>query len=104
MARAALALGVPEGAVVVERTSRNTAENARNAAHILLPRGRRRVWLVTQPFHLRRAALWFARVGFEPMGWRIEESLQEREPDRGLRWVMWEYPALVRDWWRSRRR
>ena len=56
----------------------------------------RRVWVVTQPFHLRRALFWFRRAGFEPLGWHIDESVQYREPWRGLKWVVREYGAWVR--------
>ena len=69
MARSAAALGVPETALRVESRSRDTAENGRYSAALLLPEGCRRVWLVTQPFHVRRAVLWFRRAGFEASGW-----------------------------------
>jgi uncharacterized SAM-binding protein YcdF (DUF218 family) len=95
MAAAAVALGVPRPQLLIERMSRNTIENARNTARVLLPRGLRRVWLVTQPFHLRRAAFWFRRAGLEPLGWYIRDSIQFADPWRGLRWVLREYGALA---------
>lgn len=79
--------GVPREALRVDRLSYDTASNAARAAAILLPEGRRRVWLVTQPFHLRRAALWFRRAGLEPLGWFIEGSVQFRRPDAAFRWL-----------------
>lgn len=98
MAQRARALGVPESALRVESASRFTKENALHAAELLRKDGVTRVVIVTQPFHLRRAVLWFRRVGFEARGWLITDSLQFAEPRRALRWVLREYPALLRDW------
>jgi len=93
MARLVRALGVPESAIRVDRRSTSTVTNAARAAAILLPEGRRRVWLVTQPFHLRRARFHFRRAGFDPLGWHIEASVQYRRPDHALRWIVREYAA-----------
>lgn len=104
MARWVRALGVPERAIRIDRLSTSTFTNALRAAEILLPEGRRRVWLVTQPFHLRRARYYFRRAGFEPLGWHIEESLQYREPARSLRWIVREYGAwglAIWQWWQE---
>jgi uncharacterized SAM-binding protein YcdF (DUF218 family) len=62
IAAALRARGVPH--VLVERASRTTAENARFTA-ALLPHGAT-VWLVTQPFHGRRAARLFRAAGLSP--------------------------------------
>ena len=62
-------------------------------ARILEPLGARTVWLVTQPFHGRRAALLFRRAGLEPRVWHIADSLQYRDRRRGLRWIAREYGA-----------
>ena len=97
MARRAGELGVPESALVIESASRNTSTNARNIKQLLDMAHRARVVVVTQPFHSRRAVLWFKRVGFDAVAWRIEDSLQDREPRRGLRWVLKEYGSLARD-------
>ena len=93
MARLVRALGVPEAAIRVDRLSTSTVTNAARAAAILLPEGRRRVWLVTQPFHLRRARFHFRRAGFDPLGWHIEASVQYARPDQALRWIAREYAA-----------
>ena len=93
MARLVRALGVPEAAIRVDRCSTSTVTNAARAAAILLPEGRRRVWLVTQPFHLRRARFHFRRAGFEPLGWHIVDSVQYRRPRLALRWIGREYAA-----------
>ena len=96
MARRARQLGVPESALRIERQARNTAENARFSAALLLPEGRRRVWVVSQPFHLRRALLLFRKYGFAPLAWHLEDSLELRHPRLGLRWVAREYAAFAR--------
>ena len=93
MARRVRALGVPERAIRVDRLSNSTRTNALRAAEILLPEGRRRVWLVTQPFHLRRARWMFRNVGLVPLGHRIEGGLQERAPRLAVRWIAREYAA-----------
>ena len=93
MARLVRELGVPEAAIRVDRLSNSTVTNAARAAVILLPEGRRRVWLVTQPFHLRRARFHFRRAGFEPLMWHIDTSVQYRRPDLALRWIGREYAA-----------
>jgi uncharacterized SAM-binding protein YcdF (DUF218 family) len=45
--------------------SRDTAENARHMARLLLPKGLRRITLVTSAAHMPRAAAEFRRAGFE---------------------------------------
>lgn len=94
MARRARELGVPDEALALETESTNTSENASFSAALLGPG--RRVVVVTQPFHLRRAVLWFRRVGLRATGHHIADSLQY-ESRSGLRWVLKEYGSLARD-------
>jgi uncharacterized SAM-binding protein YcdF (DUF218 family) len=86
----------PLGVPVVERETRamTTAENARFVA-AMLPRGAR-VWLVTQPFHARRAEYLFVRAGLDARAWHIADSIQYREPRRALRWIAREYAAWLK--------
>ncbi len=88
-------VGVPD--VIVESRSRTTAENARFTAEILAerlaPGAVRSIWIVTQPFHGRRAARLFREAGFDPHVWHIEDSLQYRDRKRALRWLVREYAA-----------
>jgi uncharacterized SAM-binding protein YcdF (DUF218 family) len=91
MARWVRAAGVPDSALRVDREARSTRENARRAADLLFPEGRRRVWLVTQPFHLRRALYLFRRAGFEALGHVITGGVQDRHPRDSLRWIVREY-------------
>jgi uncharacterized SAM-binding protein YcdF (DUF218 family) len=50
-----------------EDASRDTMENARDSAAILLPAGIHRVFVVTQAWHMRRALLAFRRAGLDPV-------------------------------------
>ena len=65
MARALVALGVPENAVVRERASLDTRDNARFTAAVCARRGAGRVVLVTCGFHLERARACFEREGLD---------------------------------------
>ena len=89
-------LGVPETAILIEDASRSTFENASACAALLHPRGIRRVWLVTQPFHSRRAARHFRRAGFAALGFPIAGSLEERDPVWGLARVLREYVSWAK--------
>lgn len=93
MAARARSRGVPPGRLRIEPRARNTAENARFVAALLAPGAR--VWLVTQPFHLRRAMYWFRKAGLIPLAWHIENSLQYRNPALALRWIGREYAAWL---------
>jgi len=94
MAEALIGHGVSASAVVVEERSRSTAENAAFVAEMLT--GRRRIWIVTQPYHGRRARWLFRRAGFEPRVWHIVDSIQYRDRSRALRWLSREYGSWVR--------
>ena len=60
--------GVPEAALLLERASRTTRENARFSERLLRPLGARRVGIVTCDWHLRRALFCFRRVGLTAEG------------------------------------
>jgi uncharacterized SAM-binding protein YcdF (DUF218 family) len=93
MADALAAAGVPREAVLVEDTAQTTAENATRTAALL---GRAPVWIVTQPFHGRRAAYLFARAGLDAKVWHIDGSLEYRDRRRATRWLVREYGAWLR--------
>jgi uncharacterized SAM-binding protein YcdF (DUF218 family) len=57
--------GVPEAALLLERQSRTTRENARYTAELLGPLGARKVFVVSCDWHLPRALFCFARFGLE---------------------------------------
>ncbi len=77
--------------VIVEGASQTTAENARFTAALLAPGAA--VWLVTQPFHGRRAARLFRSAGLDAHVWHIANSLEYRDRRRAMRWVAREYAA-----------
>jgi uncharacterized SAM-binding protein YcdF (DUF218 family) len=62
-----IAAGVPESALEREVWSRSTRQNAHFAAKMLLPRGLRRIGLVTCDWHMARALRNFEGAGFEPV-------------------------------------
>lgn len=68
LADALVERGVPRDAIVLERESRNTHENAVRTARILLAGGLRSVGVVTCDWHLRRALYCFRRAGFDAVG------------------------------------
>ncbi len=78
MAEFAQALGVPGDAIIVERASRTTYENAVETARILRERGLRRVLLVTDAAHMYRSQLAFQRQGVQvlPAPTRTREALR----------------------------
>jgi uncharacterized SAM-binding protein YcdF (DUF218 family) len=79
--------------VLIERDALTTAENAHFTARLLAPLGARSAWIVTQPFHGRRAALLFRRAGLEPRVWHIADSVQYRDRRRAVRWLAREYAS-----------
>jgi uncharacterized SAM-binding protein YcdF (DUF218 family) len=93
-------LGVPESAVVLERVSRNTRENAELTAKMGLPQGWRSALLVTQRFHSRRAQREFNRAGFEADVAVAEPALadgeMQRRPFKGVYFAVREYLAWAR--------
>jgi uncharacterized SAM-binding protein YcdF (DUF218 family) len=68
MARELVVLGVPEGAIVRERLSLSTPDNARFAAEALSRRGIGRATVVTCAWHLPRAEALFRRSGLQVDG------------------------------------
>lgn len=62
----------------VEDRARTTRENARNAARLLEPAGVKRIYLVSQGWHLPRAAPEFERLGLEviPAGTGCEGAVE----------------------------
>ena len=91
MAEALAAAGVPE--VLVEDAALTTRDNARQVAALLAPRGLARVWVVTQPFHARRAVRLFRDAGLTASAWHIDDSLQYRDRRRAVSWLVREYAA-----------
>ncbi len=92
-------LGVPPNAIVHEDRSRSTEENAAYSAAIMRDRGWRSAILVSDGYHLFRAALMFQRAGVDaypspaqatagPMH-PVERVLREAREAVGLIWFGW---------------
>ena len=64
MRDALIAEGVPRENIWLEGESNSTRENAAFSAKLLLPRGIRRIVLVTEAYHMRRAERDFLKEGF----------------------------------------
>jgi uncharacterized SAM-binding protein YcdF (DUF218 family) len=94
LADALVAAGVPRDAIVVEDRAQTTRDNARFTALLVKPGAR--VWLVTQPFHAKRAEHLFAAAGFEARAWHIADSLEYRDHRRATRWYLREYAAWLK--------
>jgi uncharacterized SAM-binding protein YcdF (DUF218 family) len=82
-----------DGDVIVERESQTTAQNARFTAKIMSERGAKTAWIVTQPFHTRRAVRLFREAGIDAHAWHIEDSLEYLDRRRALRWCVREYAS-----------
>ncbi|HEY9648542.1 MAG TPA: YdcF family protein, partial [Chroococcidiopsis sp.] len=65
MATLAEALGVPKAAILEDKTSLNTYENAVNVKQLLQPKGHKRILLVTSAMHMPRSLRIFQKQGFE---------------------------------------
>ncbi len=93
MSAYARSLGVPAGAILEERASRDTVENARLSFDLLCPPGARclrRVIVVTSPYHLRRARRLFACAGFE-----VQAASTELVDDAGYQATFTAYEYAV---------
>lgn len=62
MKREAVALGVPDSAILVEPSSNTTEQNARLVAGLMKAQGLTSAILVTSPYHQRRAAILFTQA------------------------------------------
>ncbi|MEJ2531707.1 MAG: YdcF family protein [Halioglobus sp.] len=60
-----LVMGIPDKALLLERGSRTTYDNAVNSARLLQARGLDSILLVTSAFHMRRAEASFAAQGLQ---------------------------------------
>lgn len=64
--------GVPSDDILVDRTARNTMENAVNAKKIAAPKPGERWLLVTSAFHMPRAIGLFRAAGFPVEAYPVE--------------------------------
>ncbi|WP_438032676.1 YdcF family protein [Sorangium sp. So ce204] len=73
-ARLAQGLGVPASALLTEPRGLTTAVEAQRSAELLLPRGARRILLVTGAHRIARARRLFERAGFEVLAAPVPEG------------------------------
>ncbi len=85
MARELALHGVPAEAIVRERLSMSTRENARFVAASLGRRGIREARLVTSEWHLPRALMLFRRAGLDVVGLPVRDP-RSRWSGRVWRW------------------
>lgn len=74
-------MGVPDGDILLESASQNTAENAAFSAPLLRERNAQRIFLVTSAMHMSRAVAWFESAGFEVIPAPTDYIISEAEWD-----------------------
>ena len=79
------ALGVPDDAILLEASSRNTRQNAVFTEKLATSRGIRQVLLVTSYWHLRRAEAAFKHVGLDVIPAAADHLRSPRTGFRRLR-------------------
>lgn len=93
-----LAQGIPEEQIWVEPQARSTHENAVNSAALLRARSVRRIVLVTEAYHMRRAELCFRKQGLEVVpaacGFRAVMELDALEYIPGWEPISWNEQTL----------
>ena len=93
MRKQAIAAGVPESAILLEESSRNTRENASNTQAILKKHNIKNVILTTSPYHERRATMEFRAAA-------NSDSLTVRsKPADDASWNWWWLKPS--GWWRA---
>jgi len=70
--RLAIKLGVPAGRILLDKTSRNTHENAVQAKAVLEEAGLSKIILVTSAFHMPRSMGCFRKAGLDPLPYPVD--------------------------------
>ena len=97
MAAYARTLGLPEGAMVVEPNARHTAQNLTFVAWLLVPRGLRRVLIVTDAMQLPFAMAMAERAGLRPYARLAHRDLPAAELRREL--PLDRFEPVPSRWW-----
>lgn len=82
-------MGVPSQDILVESTSRNTHENARNTAKLLELQPEARCLLITSALHMPRSIGCFHKAGLNPDVFPVEHLTRYGE----TRWWDWAFPS-----------
>ncbi|MBI3968920.1 MAG: YdcF family protein [Chloroflexi bacterium] len=104
----ALAYGVPESAIVLEKESASTYEYVTNVNRILRQRGWRSILLVTSPYHMRRAMWTWQKAAPEvavtaapiPYSQFYDHGIGASSEQIGG--IAHEYLSLVVYWWQGK--
>jgi uncharacterized SAM-binding protein YcdF (DUF218 family)/glycosyltransferase involved in cell wall biosynthesis len=108
MKAVAVSLGVPAGAIILEKQAGSTYENVRFVKAILDRQGWKRILLVSSPYHMRRALLTFRKVApeIEVVPTPSESGFYGRgrvgATPAQLRAILHEYLGLLYYWWAGR--
>jgi len=90
MALEAMKRSIPQARIIIEQNSKDTRQNALNTSHILKQKGWNEVILVTNDFHIKRAARLFEKENIRiypaPIEWQM----------RGAWKSNWEYLRFLR--------
>jgi uncharacterized SAM-binding protein YcdF (DUF218 family)/glycosyltransferase involved in cell wall biosynthesis len=103
----AVANGIPDTAIVLEKRAANTYQNVLYSRDIVERSGWRRVLLVSSPYHMRRAVLtWHHAAPDIEVTPTPPAFSQFYDHDRGasldqIRGLAQEYAAIVLYWWRG---
>ena len=97
-AQLAMRRGVPESQIVIENRSTSTRENLEFAAQICRERGWKRVIIVSQPFHLWRAARYARQFGLQVTVSGVPDSNIDAIWWSRWRWTLREALGAARDW------
>lgn len=102
----AVSLGVPGGAIILEKKAASTLENARFVRDIAAPRGWTRILLVSAPYHMRRALLTFRKQAPDLAVVPAPATSAFYAHRRGasldqLRALAHEYLGILAYWWRG---
>ena len=103
----AVSLGVPKGAIILEKQARNTYENVRFVKEILDKKQWSKILMVSSPYHMRRALLTWHKVAPDVtiVSTPVPHS-QFYAHGRGasleqIRGILQEYAAIAVYWWKG---
>lgn len=95
--------GVARDRIVLESTSRTTAENAENVRNLIAPKPGERWLLVTSSFHMPRSIGVFRKAGFDveayPVDWRSRGWIDAAIPFDRLSTGLARTDTALHEWW-----
>ena len=102
VSRFADTLGAPRDRLILEQRSRNTRENARFSAEMVLPKPGERWLLVTSAWHMPRAVGCFRQAGFTVAAYPVDYRTAGREDAARLNSFasqgLTEFDLAVKEW------